>query len=79
MVSLALPMLLAAAPADAAMRRFSNCAALNNVYPHGVARAGARDQTKGEPVTNFTVNNALYAAQPKTLDRDKDGIACEKQ
>lgn len=63
----------------AATRRFSNCATLNTVYPHGVGLAGSKDKTKGDPVTNFTVNKTVYSAQPKTLDRDKDGIACEKR
>ena len=58
---------------------FRNCTALNRVYPHGVGRYGARDQTKsGDPVTNFRRSNALYRRN-RGLDRDKDGIACEKR
>jgi excalibur calcium-binding domain-containing protein len=48
---------------------------------HGVGRVGARDRTAGEPVTNFTHNNYLYRLAMRYnrgLDRDKDGIACEK-
>jgi hypothetical protein len=59
---------------------YKNCDALNRVYPHGVGRKGARDIVRGKtrPVTNFTVNTAVYNAN-KARDRDKDGIACEKR
>jgi hypothetical protein len=56
---------------------YRNCKALNRVYPHGVGRYGARDHTSGTPVTNFRRSNRLYR-QNRGLDRDKDGIACEK-
>jgi hypothetical protein len=63
-----------------AARVFANCTALNKVYRHGVGRKGARDRVSGstKPVTNFTVNNAVYYANTKS-DRDRDGIACEKR
>jgi hypothetical protein len=59
--------------------KYANCAALNRVYRHGVGRKGARDHVSGssQPVRNFTVNTAVYAANTGR-DRDKDGIACEK-
>ena len=61
------------------LRRFRNCAELNAVYPHGVGRSDAVDSTSGtERVTTFLVDDALYLVQPGTLDRDNDGIACEK-
>ena len=67
----------APAPAPGA-KTYANCAALNVDYPHGVARAGAVDHvTSGTPVTNFTVNDAVYNANAGS-DRDGDGIACEK-
>ena len=70
-----------AAP-TAALRRFKNCAALNRVYKHGVGKRGAVDRAAGKrkakPVRNFTVNTRLYNAQPRRLDRDRDGIACER-
>ena len=59
-----------------------NCAKVNNKYPHGVGKVGAHDQTTGVRVTNFRRSNALYRIAMKNnkgLDRDKDGIACEKQ
>jgi len=60
----------------AAAKKFKNCTELNKVYPGGVAKSGAVNKggvTKNEP----TIDSALYKANFK-LDRDKDGIACEK-
>lgn len=74
----------AALPAEAKTKPkppvYKNCAALNKAYAHGVAKKGAKDHVSGKakPVTNFTVNDAVYNANKK-LDRDKDGIACEKR
>jgi hypothetical protein len=58
--------------------QYRNCTALNKRYPHGVGRWGARDHTSGTPVTTFKRSNRLYR-QNRSLDRDKDGIACEKK
>lgn len=69
---------VAVMPAAGAAAKYPNCAALNADYPHGVGKTGAKDSTKATPVTNFTVDSKLYATLPKTLDRDHDGIACEK-
>ena len=76
-------------PADAAtVKSYKNCTALNKVYPHGVGKSGSKDRTSGKRVTNFKVSNALYAhndggskryAGEHDLDRDNDGIACEKR
>ena len=79
---------LLGAPAEAAsVKSFKNCAALNKVYPHGVGKKGARDKTSGKPVTTFRVDNTLYSYNDGgarhwgeyDLDRDNDGIACEKR
>ncbi len=59
-----------------AVPKYKSCAALNAVYPNGVGRTGAVDKTKQEPVTTFTVDDAVYRANT-ARDRDKDGIACE--
>lgn len=59
------------------VKTYKNCTELHKDYPHGVGKKGAVDKTNGKRVTNFYVNNALYAANAKS-DRDKDGIACEK-
>ncbi len=61
---------------------YKNCASLNKKYPDGIGRVGARDKTKsGDPVTNFKRSSKLYnlaLSHNRGLDRDKDGVACEK-
>jgi hypothetical protein len=60
---------------------YKNCTNLNKQYPHGLGRVGARDHTSGTPVTNFKRSTKLYKlamSYNRGLDRDKDGIACEK-
>lgn len=60
---------------------YKNCTALKKVHPSGVAKAGVKynkvngknKPLKGKP----TFSTALYKKNAK-LDRDKDGIACEK-
>ena len=57
---------------------YKNCTAMHAKYKHGVGRKGARDKvTSGKPVTNFYVSTTIYNANKK-LDRDRDGVACEK-
>lgn len=70
----------ASAHTTAGAKVFANCTAMNKTYKHGVGKKGARDVVSGKtkPVTNFKVDNALYAANKKS-DRDKDGVACEKR
>jgi excalibur calcium-binding domain-containing protein len=61
---------------------FKNCTNLNKKYPHGLGRLGARDHTSGTPVTNFKRSTKLYKlamSYNRGIDRDKDGIACEKE
>jgi Excalibur calcium-binding domain len=61
--------------------KWKNCTAVNARYPHGVGRNHAHDSTTGVPVTNFKHSTRLYKIAMhynKGLDRDKDGIACEK-
>jgi hypothetical protein len=76
---------LLASPAVAAVgvapAVYKNCTNLNKRYPHGLGRLGARDHTSGTPVRNFTRSTKLYKlamSSNRGLDRDKDGIACEK-
>ena len=60
---------------------YKNCTALKKRYPHGVGRLGARDKTSGTPVTTFKRSTRVYRlalSHNRGLDRDKDGIACEK-
>lgn len=75
-----------AVPASAAPapKSYKNCTELNKVYPHGVGLRGARDKTTGKPVTTFRVDKTLYnlndgGFRQYDLDRDNDGIACEKR
>ena len=71
-----------AGTAQAAIPRpFQNCSELNAKYPHGVGKVGARDKTTREPVTNFKHSTTDYLRAMifnHRLDRDHDGIACEK-
>jgi hypothetical protein len=64
-------------PAGAAARKFAYCTAMHKTYKGGVARPGGH-QKPGQPKLRYKpyVNLALYNAN-HTLDRDKDGIACE--
>ena len=60
---------------------YKNCTNLNKKYPHGLGKVGARDHTSGTPVTNLKRSTKLYKlamSYNRGLDRDKDGIACEK-
>ena len=64
-------------------RLYKNCTNFNKRYPHGVGRRLARDKVSpgAEPVTNFRRSTLLYRkamSYNRGLDRDKDGIACEK-
>ena len=86
-VALALVLVFAAAPSAGATVAVSsaipavykNCTNLNKKYPHGVGRANAKDKSP-DPVTNFKRSTKIYntAMSHKRLDRDKDGVACEK-
>jgi hypothetical protein len=68
-------------------KSFKNCSAMNEVYAHGVGRKNATDKTSGTPVTNFKRSNRIYSYNDGKnrrpgeydLDRDNDGIACEKR
>lgn len=81
--------LSAALPAEAKAKpkmpaEYKNCTVFNKKYPHGVGKKGAKDHVKGKskPVTTFRVDTKIYNAAMtwnKDLDRDKDGIACEKR
>ena len=61
---------------------YKSCKAFNAKHPHGVGRNNAKDISKsGEPVTTFKRSTKIYdltRKYNKGLDRDKDGVACEK-
>jgi Excalibur calcium-binding domain len=61
--------------------KWKNCTRVNARFHHGLGKVGAHDKTSGEPVTNFYRSTRLYRvamSYNRGLDRDKDGIACEK-
>jgi len=65
---------------------WKNCTNVDKRYPHGVGKLRAHDHTSGTRVTNFRRSTRLYriamsynSARGYNLDRDKDGIACEKR
>jgi hypothetical protein len=63
---------------------WNNCTKVHTRYAHGVGRLNARDRTRsGTPgVTTFTRNTRLYNTAMRynsDLDRDRDGVACEKR
>ena len=61
---------------------YKDCSHLNAKHPHGVGRTGAHDHvTSGDPVTNFLHSTRIYNLAMhynRGLDRDHDGVACEK-
>lgn len=70
----------AASPADAGTpRHFANCTQMHTVYVGGVAKVGAVDRRAhgGHATYRPTVSTPLYSANTK-MDRDGDGVACEK-
>ena len=67
-----------ATPSNAS-EKFANCKALNQSYKYGVGLDGAQNMVKGKPkASKHVVDVAIYEANKKKLDRDKDGIVCEK-
>jgi Excalibur calcium-binding domain len=83
-VMVALVVLAASAPAarQTIPARWKNCTVVNKRFPHGVGKRYAQDKTKsGDPVRNFYRSTLIYRRAMHynpSLDRDKDGIACEK-
>lgn len=56
--------------------KYKNCSTLNSVYPGGVALPGAVNKGGGVSLKP-TFDRQVYSMNTN-LDRDKDGIACEK-
>jgi hypothetical protein len=83
-LTLAAPVSLAinVGSADAASLTYKNCTALTKVYHHGVAksRAAALKQVKaGHHIPAYGSRaRKVYWANYKSLDRDRDGTACER-
>ncbi len=58
--------------------KFRNCSTMWGTWPHGVGNPNAVDSTTGTPrVTRFLRNGVEYSNN-RSLDRDGDGIACER-
>lgn len=57
--------------------KYKNCAALQKVYAGGVALSSKSVNKGGKIKLKPTVNAKVYNLN-KSLDRDKDGLACEK-
>ncbi|GAA3622013.1 hypothetical protein GCM10022223_43710 [Kineosporia mesophila] len=66
--------------AAAKAKKYKNCTALHKDYQHGIRKKGAKDKVRGSstPVATrlIPVRTPLYKANI-TMDRDKDGVACE--
>lgn len=81
----AAPAQTATATATATAKHYKNCTAVNQVYSGGIAKAGVKYnlvKSGGKTIKralkgNVKFSTALYNAN-KSLDRDNDGIACEK-
>jgi hypothetical protein len=58
-------------------KKFSNCAALNAVYPGGVAKNSKVTNKGGATDYSPAIKPKVYKANA-SKDRDKDGIACER-
>jgi hypothetical protein len=63
---------------------YRNCTSFNGKYSHGVGRLNARDRTKSSTpgVTTFKRSTRIYRIAMSwhpDLDRDRDGVACEKK
>lgn len=62
---------------DAAPAKFKNCTELNKTYPGGVAKNAKVKNVGGKTKYKPFVSAEIYNSHTK-MDRDKDGIACER-
>lgn len=65
------------AEAKSKVKTYKNCTALNKDYKGGVAKSSKIKNKGGKTKYKPYVSAKLYSANKK-MDRDKDGIACEK-
>ncbi|HEY6932821.1 MAG TPA: excalibur calcium-binding domain-containing protein [Marmoricola sp.] len=83
-LALAAPISLAidAGSADAASLHYRNCTALSHRYHHGVAKsrkAALKQVRAGYHIPAYGSRaRKVYWANYKSLDRDRDGTACER-
>lgn len=69
--------LLPVQSAEGATAKFKNCTALNKAYVGGVALNASVKNKGGKTKYKPAVSASIYKAHT-SLDRDKDGIACER-
>lgn len=62
---------------NAAPAKFKNCTELNKKYPGGVAKDAKVKNVGGKTKYKPFVSAEIYKSHTK-MDRDKDGIACER-
>ena len=69
--------LVAGSPASATTTTFKNCTAMHKVYKNGVAKSTyAAAHAKPASIRPPKVSSSLYTKN-HSMDRDKDGVACE--
>jgi hypothetical protein len=68
---------LIVAPAAEAKRPFRNCTAVAVKHAHGIAKSAKTARTADGLTAAPFISASLYA-QEKGLDRDHDGVACER-
>lgn len=75
---LAFGLIIAPANSEAATAKtFKNCTELNKIYKGGVAKDTKVKNVGGKTKYTPTISADLYTLNSQ-MDRDKDGIACEK-
>ena len=80
-LALTAPLLIMTTPAEAAAPTFRSCDALTAKWPNGVAKGpvaaakAVRDGYSRPATTKLAVQ--VYWQNHRSLDRDKDGTACE--
>jgi hypothetical protein len=73
---------MTAGPAEAHSLHYANCTALTRTYHHGVAKshkAALKQVRAGYHLPAYgTRARKVYWANYKSMDRDRDGTACER-
>ena len=59
-------------------KRFANCKAVNAKYPHGIAKNAKRATSASGLTGRAFVSSKFYGLYGKRLDRDNDGVFCER-
>jgi hypothetical protein len=80
LIAMSLAFLMFALPihsANAAPAKFKNCTELTKTYPGGVAKNAKVQNVGGKTKYKPFVSAEIYKLHSK-MDRDKDGIACER-